>query len=128
MTRRALPAVAALLAIVACLVLSLPARAMAQRFEGYVGGVVTGKGSHFYVGDGLNLVFVDHRESHTPYRVCWHRLHHSDHRCWTGETEQLGQKDRIFTAAPSNAGKYLVKWTVRHHRKASWSFVNGAGD
>jgi len=102
--------------------------ASASRFEGYVGGAVTGKGHHFVVGDGLNLVFVDRRRSFTPYRVCWHRLHHSHHRCWLGETGAAGKKSRIFTAAPSSAGKYLVKWTVRRHRKASWAFVNGVGD
>jgi hypothetical protein len=54
--------------------------------------------------------------------------HHGHHRCWYGETASAGQKDRIFTAAPSSVGTYVVKWTVRHHRKAKWQFFNGVGD
>jgi hypothetical protein len=104
------------------------ANAAGPRFAGYVGGAVTGAGHHFVVGDGLNLVFVDHRASDTRYRVCWHRLHHNHHRCWFGETGAAGRRDRIFTAAPSFAGTYIVKWTVRGHRKAIWRFENGVGD
>lgn len=107
---------------------AFPSIAAADRFEGYVGGVASGKGHHFVVGDGINLVFIDRRQSFTAYRVCWHRLHHSHHRCWHGETGRRGNKDRIFTAAPSFAGTYIVKWTVRHHRKAIWHFSNGVGD
>lgn len=110
------------------LVLAIGSTAAAKRFDGYVGGVASGKGHDFIVGNGLNLVFVDRRESFTPYRVCWHRLHHSHHRCWSGETGNRGRKDRIFTAAPSVVGTYIVKWTVRHRRKAIWRFHNGVGD
>jgi hypothetical protein len=111
-----------------CLALVVASVAVAGRFDGYVGGAASGKGHHFVVGDGINLVFVDHRHSFTPYRVCWHRLHHSHHRCWRGETGHAGRKDRIFTAAPSFAGTYIVKWAVRHRRKAIWRFSNGVGD
>jgi hypothetical protein len=45
-----------------------------------------------------------------------------------GETGPRGKKDRIFTAAPSNVGTYIVKWTVNHRRKALWRFYNGIGD
>jgi hypothetical protein len=108
--------------------LAAPGSAQAKRFEGYVGGVASGKGHKFFVGDCLYLVFVDRRNANTAYRVCWHRLHHSHHRCWIGETGARGRKDRIFTAAPPHAGPYVVKWTVRHRRKAVWSFTNGVGD
>lgn len=93
--------------------------APAKRFEGYVAGTATGKGHHFVVGDGLNLVFVDQQQSFTGYRVCWHRLKHPHHRCWLGETGRSGHKDRIFVPAPSHYGTYIVKWTVRHRRKAT---------
>lgn len=119
----------ALIATVAVLAFaSMAPAASASRFSGYVGGVATGAGHHFVVGDGLFLVFVDARQSSTPYRVCWHQLHHSRHRCWTGVTGAAGQKDRIFTAAPGGVGTYLVKWTVHDHRKATWRFTNGVGD
>lgn len=101
--------------------------AQGKRFEGYTAGVI-GPDHSFVVGDGFSLVFIDHQRSFTPYRVCWHRLHHSHHRCWVGETGRRGQKDKIFTAAPSHVGKYIVKWTVHHHRKAQWWFNNGPGD
>jgi hypothetical protein len=123
MRRVALIVTVALLAVAS----TAPA-ASADRFSGYVAGGVTGAGHHFVVGDGLFLVFVDARQSSTPYRVCWHQLHRSRHRCWSGVTGAAGSKDRIFTAAPGGVGTYLVKWTVRHHRKATWSFTNGVGD
>ena len=104
------------------------ATADARRFDGYVGGAATGKGHHFVVGDGINLVFLDRRQSFTAYRVCWHRLHHSHHRCWSAETGRRGHKHRIFTAAPSFVGTYVVKWSVKGRRKARWSFHNGVGD
>lgn len=107
---------------------STASAASASRFSGYVAGGVTGAGHNFVVGDGLFLVFVDGEQSSTPYRVCWHQLHHSHHRCWTGVTGAAGTKDRIFTAAPIAAGTFLVKWTVNHHRKATWRFTNGVGD
>jgi hypothetical protein len=118
-----------LVAGIACLlVASTSSAAGTARFSGYVGGGVTGAGHQFYVGDGLFLVFVDSTESFTPYRVCWHRLHRAHHRCWSGETGPAGKKDRIFAAAPQGVGPYLVKWTVRGHRKAAWRFDNGTGD
>jgi hypothetical protein len=119
----------ALILLITCLLAGATASAAgASRFAGYVGGAVTGAGHQFYVGDGLNLVFLDSKQSFTPYRVCWHRLHRSHHRCWSGETGPAGKKDRIFTAAPQGVGPYLVKWTVRGHRKAAWRFDNGVGD
>jgi len=107
--------------------LAVPGAAQAKRFEGYAKGFI-GPDHSFVVGDGFDLVFVDHQQSFTPYRVCWHRLHHAHHRCWTGETGPRGKKDRIFTAAPDQVGKYIVKWTVNGHRKARWWFHNGVGD
>lgn len=117
------------LLLMALAVLSVTASpTLAARFEGYVAGVATGKGHRFVVGDGVNLVFVDRRRSFTSYRVCWHRLKHVHHRCWLGETGRRGRKDRIFASAPSRSGTYIVKWTVRHRRKAIWTFYNGVGD
>ncbi len=107
--------------------LAAVAGAEGKRFEGYTRGYI-GPDHSFVVGDGFDLVFIDHQRSYTPYRVCWHRLHHSHHRCWLGETGPAGRKDRIFTAAPSSVGTYIVKWTVNHHRKALWRFHNGVGD
>jgi hypothetical protein len=119
----------AILLSVAVLLLGLvgSSPAQAHRFEGYASGYI-GADHSFVVGDGFDLVFIDHRQSYTPYRVCWHRLHHAHHRCWHGETGPRGKKDRIFTAAPDHVGKYLVKWTVNGHRKARWWFHNGVGD
>jgi hypothetical protein len=119
---------AALIVTVLLLTLASTASAGSKRFSGYVAGTATGAGHHFVVGDGLFLVFVDAQHSSTPYRVCWHQLHHSRHRCWTGVTGAAGTKDRIFTAAPGGVGTYLVKWTVHGHRKATWRFTNGVGD
>ena len=120
------------LVLIAATILALstavPALASARRFEGYVGGAATGRGHSFVLGDGLELVFVDRVRPHTRYRVCWHLLHHPRHRCRAGETGAAGHRDSIFTAAPGRAGRYLVKWTVRHHRRAAWSFTNGIGD
>lgn len=119
---------ALIVTLVFLVVASMASAASARRFSGYVAGTATGAGHHFVVGDGLFLVFVDARRSSTPYRVCWHQLHHSQRRCWTGVTGAAGAKDRIFAAAPGAAGTFLVKWTVDHHRKATWRFVNGVGD
>ena len=73
--------------VTSCLALATPSFAAGSRFDGYVGGAASGKRHHFVVGDGINLVFVDRQRSFTPYRVCWHRLHHSHHRCWLGSNE-----------------------------------------
>lgn len=115
------------LAVAGVFFLATVAGAEGKRFEGYTGGNI-GPDHSFVVGDGFDLVFIDHQRSYTPYRVCWHRLHHSHHRCWLGETGPAGRKDRIFTAAPSSVGTYIVKWTVNHRRKALWRFHNGVGD
>lgn len=114
--------------LICCLSFVLPSAAAGNRFEGYVGGAATGKGHHFVVGDGINLVFVDRTSSFTSYRVCWHRLHHHHRRCWDGETGPEGRPDRIFTAAPSFSGVYIVQWSVGGHRRAQWRFYNGVGD
>jgi hypothetical protein len=119
----------ALIALIALALLHDTASAQATpRFAGWVAGAATGAGHNFVVGDGLLLVFVDTKESDTPYRVCWHLVHHAQHRCWSGKTAAAGVKDRIFTAAPQAVGTYLVKWTIRHSRKATWRFSNGVGD
>lgn len=115
------------LAVVGVAFLATAAGAEGKRFEGYTSGS-TGPDHTFVVGDGFSLVFIDHQLSYTPYRVCWHRLHQSHHRCWLGETGPAGRRDRIFTAAPSSVGTYIVKWTVNHRRKALWRFHNGVGD
>lgn len=115
------------LAVVGVFSFAAVAGAEGKRFEGYARGYI-GPDHSFVVGDGFDLVFIDHQRSYTPYRVCWHRLHHSHHRCWRGETGRAGRKDQIFTAAPSSVGTYIVKWTVNHHRKALWRFHNGVGD
>jgi hypothetical protein len=118
-----------LLVLPLALLLSLAVTATAQgkRFEGYTEGFI-GPDHSFVVGDSFELVFIDHRQSFTSYRVCWHRLHHAHHRCWFGETGPRGKKDKIFTGAPDRVGKYIVKWTVNGHRKARWWFHNGVGD
>lgn len=116
-----------ILVAVGVTLLAPAASADGKRFEGFTSGSA-GPDHTFVVGDGFSLVFVDHRHSYTPYRVCWHRLHHSHHRCWLGETGPAGRRDRIFTAAPSFVGDYIVKWTVNGHRKALWRFHNGIGD
>jgi hypothetical protein len=115
------------LTVVGVFFLAAVAGAEGKRFEGYTRGYI-GPDHNFVVGDGFDLVFIDHQRSYTPYRVCWHRLHYSHHRCWLGETGPAGRKDRIFTAAPSSVGTYIVKWTVNHRRKALWRFHNGVGD
>lgn len=116
-----------ILAVIGVFFLAVVAGAEGKRFEGYASGS-TGPDHNFVVGDGFTLVFIDQKDSFTPYRVCWHRLHHSHHRCWFGETGRAGSKDRIFTAAPSSVGTYIIKWTVNHRRKALWRFHNGVGD
>jgi hypothetical protein len=92
-----------ILAAVGVTLFATAASADGKRFEGFTSGSI-GPDHTFVVGDGFSLVFVDHRHSYTPYRVCWHRLHHSHHRCWLGETGPTGRRDRIFTAAPSFVG------------------------
>ena len=114
--------------VVAGLALIMPASASADRFVGYVGGVASGKGHHFVVGNGLNLVFRDFRRSYTPYRVCWRRVDSNHRRCWRRVTGRSAHRDRIFTAAPSRAGRYLVKWRVHGRVVARWRFHNGVGD
>lgn len=116
-----------ILVVAGVFILGAIAGAEGKRFEGYTRGYI-GPDHSFVVGDGFDLVFIDHQRSYTPYRVCWHRLHHSHHRCWRGETGPAGRKDRIFTEAPSSVGTYIVKWTVNHRRKALWRFYNGIGD
>ena len=120
-------AVLAVIAITAlAMALASSAGARPQRFEGYVGGAATGKGTNFYVGDGLNLVFRDSYRSYTRYRVCWTRG--AGRRCWSGETGSRKVRDKIFTAAPSSVGTYNVTWYVGGKAVASWSFYNNVGD
>jgi hypothetical protein len=94
------------------IVLALPLLAIAGgRFEGYVAGVGSGKGHSFIVGNGLNLVFIDHQRSHTPYRVCWTRG--SRRKCWTRTTGSAGRASKIFTPAPTHVAGYATTWYVR---------------
>ncbi|HET7443061.1 MAG TPA: hypothetical protein VFJ57_00225 [Solirubrobacterales bacterium] len=125
--RKRLWSVAIAISLVLFVASAAAASAEAKRFSGYTEGYI-GPDHDFVVGDGFSLVFVDRRQSNTPYRVCWHRLHHAHHRCWLGETGAAGRLDRIFTAAPGSVGTYIVKWSVRGHRKARWTFHNGVGD
>lgn len=114
-------------AIALGLALVLPFTAVAGgRFEGYVAGVGSGKGHSFIIGNGLNLVFVDHERSRTRYRVCWTRG--AGRECWSRRTGSVGKPSKIFTAAPTHVGRYVTTWYVRGRAVARWSFSNGPGD
>jgi hypothetical protein len=126
-----LPAMArwrfALVALVAgSLVWATGSASASTRFHAYVGGVATGPGHRFVVGDGLNLVFIDAFRSYTSYRVCWTRG--AGRRCWHRTTGGRKHKSVIFTAAPSNIGTYRATWYVESRAVASWTFHNGTGD
>jgi hypothetical protein len=110
------------------LLLATAALARADRFDGYVAGVGSGRGHDFIVGNGLYLVFRDFGASFTPYRVCWRRSDSNHRRCWQSTTAQRGRRDRIFTAAPSTVGTFVVKWRVSGRLVARWTFYNGPGD
>lgn len=110
------------------LLIATPAQANAHRFAGWVGGAATGPGHDFFVGDALDLVFVDRRHSFTPYHVCWQHAGQSNHRCWSGTTGQRRHLDRIFTAAPSAVGTFDVSWRIHGHVVAVWTFQNHVGD
>ena len=85
---------------VAALLTGATATGAQPRFQGYVGGAVTGKGHFFVVGDGLEIVFRDRRHAGTAYRVCWNGPSH-DRRCWNRRTGARGQISRIGTDALS---------------------------
>lgn len=127
LSRRGLWAGVISLSLALAMVSLAAATADGKRFSGYTEGYI-GPDHSFVVGDGFSLVFIDRRQSDTPYRVRWHRLHQAHHRCWLGKTSAAGRPDRIFTSAPSSVGTYVVKWSVRSHRKARWTFHNGVGD
>jgi hypothetical protein len=115
----------AVLALGAALVLPLAAIA-GGRFDGYVAGVGNGEGHSFIIGNGLNLVFIDHERSRTRYRVCWTRG--SVRKCWSRSTGAVGKASKVFTAAPTHVGRYTTTWYVRGRAVARWSFSNGPGD
>jgi hypothetical protein len=122
-----------LLGVIVLAALALaPAASARDRYDGWVEGVGSGSGHQFIVGNGLNLVFVDRRRSHTHYRACWHKRGSgpSHRHCWHWKkTGRPGERDRTSTAAPSQAGRWKVEWFVHgHHRVASWAFHNGRGD
>jgi hypothetical protein len=116
--------------IVCTIVLSVvvPAVARAERFTGYVAGVVSGKGHSFIVGNGLNLVFIDRARARTKYKVCWQKRSGAASRCWRGKTGEAGARDVIFTGAPSQVGNFVVRWFIHGNIKAHWEFHNGQGD
>jgi hypothetical protein len=117
----------ALLALVAVSLLWVTGSASAStRFHAYVGGVATGAGHRFTVGDGLNLVFTDTYRSYTSYSVCWTRG--AGRRCWHRTTGGRKHKSVIFTAAPSSVGTYRATWYVQSRAVASWTFYNAIGD
>ena len=97
-------------------------------FSGNVAGAGTGPGHRFVVGDGLYLNFHDRFAYGTPYRVCWEQTNGSDLHCWARRTSTLGHNGRIFTPAPQRVGTYVVRWYVRGHLAARWSFYTGQGD
>lgn len=113
---------------VAALLSGATATGAQPRFQGYVGGAVTGKGHFFVVGDGLEIVFRDRRHAGTAYRVCWNGPSH-DRRCWNRRTGARGQISRIGTDAPNkHVGQYNVTWIVNDRVAARWWFHNGVGD
>lgn len=116
------------LAVALYVLMGLAPAAVARphRFDGYVAGAATGKGTAFVVGDGLYLVFRDSYRSFTPYRVCWTRG--AGKRCWRSETGRRNRRAKIFAAAPSSVGTYRTTWYVSGHQVASWNFFNGVGD
>jgi hypothetical protein len=97
------------------------------RFTGYVGGVGSGPGHAFVVGDGLNLAFRDDVASQTRYRVCWRRAPAEPH-CWSRRTRRAGLVSKIFTPAPASVGVYVTRWYFRGRVVATWRFYNGPGD
>jgi hypothetical protein len=109
------------------LISAATALARPRRFDGYVGGAVTGRGHSFVVGDGLNLVFRDRRHDGTRYRVCWTDRAGAA-RCWSRRTGARGRANSIFTAAPEGVGRYNVRWSVNQRVVARWWFYNGIGD
>jgi hypothetical protein len=117
--------IAALGAVV--LLASATATGAQPRFQGYVGGAVTGKGHHFVVGDGLQIVFRDRSHAGTSYRVCWTGPSH-DRDCWNRRTGARGNASRIGTDAPGHVGQYNVSWMVNDRVVARWWFRNGVGD
>lgn len=117
-----------ILALVLLLALTATSPAAAKRFRGTVGGVATGPGHSFFIGDGLHLTFRDTRKAHTRYKVCWRRAGHRRKRCWTRRTGAVGKRSRIFTAAPSNVGTYRTAWRAHGRVVARWSFYNNPGD
>jgi hypothetical protein len=112
---------------VALLLSGATATGAQPRFQGYVGGAVTGKGHHFVVGDGLQIVFRDRRHAGTSYRVCWTGPSH-DRDCWNRRTGARGNASRIGTDAPDHVGQYNVSWIVNDHVVARWWFRKGVGD
>jgi hypothetical protein len=119
---------AVVVATAVTLTLSGTSWASTPRFQGWVAGVGSGRGHDFVVGDGLYLVFRDNRRATTHYGVCWGRKGHPATHCWYRTTGAVGQKSRIFTAAPQRIGTFTARWRVHSHRVATWWFYNGHGD
>lgn len=107
---------------VALVVLALAAVALARgrdRFDGYVSSTGDKQEHVLYVGDPVQLVFVDREKSNTPYlavfadgRIAQH-LH--------GRTGKKGEKSRITVRNPGpRATKVFVRWVVGGEIKARW--------
>jgi hypothetical protein len=124
--RRRTITVATALAVLLLAALPTTAQSRPARFHAYVGGVATGPGHDFIVGNGLNLVFVDTYRSNTDYRVCWTRG--QGRRCWSRTTGRRKRRSVIFTAAPQSVGTYTTTWYVDGRAVARWTFTNGPGD
>jgi hypothetical protein len=116
-----------LLFVVSVLALGLwaaPADA-ARRYHGDVAGVVTGPGHEFFVGDGLELEFLDRTHAHTVYDVCYRGR--QGRRCFRRTTRAAGHKSRIFIAA-KHTGRYRATWYVGGKAVAHWKWLNHIGD
>jgi hypothetical protein len=97
----------------------------APRFHGDVAGVATGPGHHFFVGDGLELEFLDRAGANTVYDVCYRGR--QGRRCIRRTTAAAGRKSRIFIPA-RNMGRYRATWYVGGRPVARWTWRNGPGD
>lgn len=128
-SRPGIGTLAATLTVIAVLlaVLSAPSEAR-SRFGAYVGGAATGPGHSFFVGDGLDLVFVDRGRAGTRYRVCWRKRSGGNRRCFIRRTGARGRRSVIFTPAPGAVGLFIVRWSVGRHLVARFRFVNHVGD
>jgi hypothetical protein len=95
------------------------------RYHGDVAGAVTGPGHQFFVGDGLELEFLDRTGANTVYDVCYRGG--QGRRCLRRTTGAAGRKSRIFFAA-KHTGRYRATWYVAGKPVAHWSWRNHIGD